>query len=109
MSSMDSRKDAFEAKYAHDEEIAFKVEARASKFFGLWIAEQLGLVGADADTYAKEVVGANLEEPGFDDIMRKVIPDLEEKNIPFTNEELNKKMYGFVDQAKESIVKELDD
>ena len=60
--SLEDRKDAFEKKYAHDQELMFKVEARTSKLFGLWVAEQIGLSGPDADTYAKEVVAANLEE-----------------------------------------------
>ncbi len=75
MSSFDDRKDAFEKKFAHDEELAFKVEARTCKLFGLWAAEQLGLEGADADAYAREVIGANLEEPGFDDVKRKHVID----------------------------------
>jgi len=104
MSNMNERKDAFESKYAHDEAMAFKVEARGSKFLGLWIAEKLGLSGANAETYAKEVIAANLDEPGFDDIMRKVTPDLDAKNIAYNLDDLHTKMASCIEEAKISLM-----
>ncbi|MGL5117347.1 MAG: DUF1476 domain-containing protein [Beijerinckiaceae bacterium] len=76
MSGIDQRKDAAEKKYAHDEELAFKANARRAKLIGLWTAEQIGKSGADADAYAKSVVMADFEEAGDDDVFRKVRADL---------------------------------
>ncbi len=104
MASFDERKDAFEKKFAHDEELAFKVEARCCKLFGLWAAEQMGLEGADAETYAKEVVGANLEEPGFDDVKRKVMPDFAEKNVDISDHVIDTMLEKCMDEAKEQIM-----
>ena len=85
MTGFEDRRDAFESKYAHDEKMSFDVEARCSKLFGLWAASQLGLEGAEADSYAKEVVMANLEEPGFDDIIRKVRADFDQKGVEISD------------------------
>jgi hypothetical protein len=76
MSGMDERKDAAEKKYAHDEELAFKANARRAKLVGLWAAGQMGKSGADADAYAKTVVMADFEEAGDDDVFRKIRADL---------------------------------
>jgi hypothetical protein len=76
MSGMDDRKDAAEKKYAHDEELAFKANARRAKLLGAWAAGQMGKSGADADAYAKSVVMADFEEAGDEDVFRKVRADL---------------------------------
>ena len=77
MSGMDQRKDAAEKKFAHDEELTFKANARRAKLVGLWTASQLGVTGPDADAYAKSVVMADFEEAGDDDVFRKVRADLD--------------------------------
>ena len=74
--SMDERKDAAEKKYAHDEELTFKANARRAKLLGLWVAGELGKSGAEADAYAKSVVMADFEEAGDEDVFRKVRGDL---------------------------------
>ena len=104
MSSFEERKDAFEKKFAHDEELAFKVEARTCKLFGLWAAEQLGLSGADAETYAKEVVGSNLEEPGFDDVKRKVMPDFAAKGVDVSEHVVDAMLEKFTEEAKVQVM-----
>jgi hypothetical protein len=76
MSGMDDRKDAAEKKYAHDEELAFKANARRAKLLGVWAAGQMGKSGADADAYAKSVVMADFEEAGDEDVFRKIRTDL---------------------------------
>jgi hypothetical protein len=76
MADMNDRKDAFENKFAHDEELKFKATARRNKLVGLWAADKIGKSGADADTYAKEVVMADFEEVGDDDVFRKLRRDL---------------------------------
>ncbi len=77
MSGMDQRKDAAEKKYAHDEEIAFKANARRAKLLGQWAAAQMGKTGADVDAYAKSVVMADFEEAGDEDVFRKIRADLD--------------------------------
>ena len=62
MTTFDKRKDAFEAKFAHDEELQFKADARRNMLLGLWAAGLLGKTGADAEAYAKEVVAADFEQ-----------------------------------------------
>jgi len=76
MSTFDDRENAFEAKYAHDEDMKFKAEARGNKLMGLWVAEILGKSGDEAEAYAKEVVRADFEEAGHEDVMRKLLADL---------------------------------
>lgn len=102
--SLEDRKDAFEKKHAHDQELMFKVEARTSKLFGLWVAGQLGLTGADAETYAKEVVGANLEEAGFDDIKRKVVPDLKAKGLDISDHVIDRQLEEAFEEAKKQLI-----
>lgn len=107
MSNLEDRRDAFEDKYAHDAEMNFKAEARASKLFGLWLAEQMELEGADADAYAKGVVGANLEEDGFDDIIRYVRPDIDEKGLDISDDMINRKMAEYMILAKAQLMDEV--
>lgn len=76
MSTFDQREKDFERKFAHDEELRFKATARRNKLLGLWAAEKLGKSVADADAYAKEVVAADFEEAGDEDVFRKVAKDL---------------------------------
>lgn len=104
MTGFNDRKDAFENKYAHDQEMMFKLEARTSKLFGLWAAEQLGLSGADADTYAKEVVGANLEEAGYDDIKRKVRKDFDEKGLSISDHMMDTMIEKATEEAKAQLL-----
>ncbi|MEM9757080.1 MAG: DUF1476 domain-containing protein [Pseudomonadota bacterium] len=76
MSTFDERESAFENKFAHDAEMQFKAEARRNKLMGLWVAEKLGKTSEEAEAYAKEVVRADFDEPGHEDVMRKVLGDL---------------------------------
>ena len=79
MSTFDDRENAFENKFAHDEAMKFKAEARTNKLLGLWAAELLGKSGDDAAAYAKEVIKADFEEAGHEDVVRKVVADLGDK------------------------------
>jgi hypothetical protein len=74
--TFDERERAFEAKFAHDEEMQFRAGARRNKLLGLWAAELLGKKGEEANAYALEVVKADLSEPGHEDVVRKVAGDL---------------------------------
>lgn len=81
MTTFDKREEGFEKKFAHDEELQFKAMARRNKLLGLWAAGLLGKTGADAEAYAKEVVLADFEESGDNDVLRKVVKDLEGKGV----------------------------
>ena len=106
MTSFDDRKKGFESKFAHEEKLDFAVEARCSKLFGLWVAEQIGLDGADAKTYAMEVVESNLEEPGFEDVLRKVNKDLNTKNVEISDHDLRVQLDRALAEAKVQIAAE---
>src|SRR5476649_943418 len=81
MTTFDKREEGFEKKFAHDEELQFKANARRNKLLGLWAAEKLGLTGAQGDVYAKEVVMADFEEAGDHDIFRKIRKDFDDKKV----------------------------
>jgi hypothetical protein len=98
MTTFDRREETFERKFALDEELKFKAEARRNKLLGLWAASQLGMSGDAASAYAKEVVAADFDEAG-DGVFRKVKADLAAKGITFTEPELRTKMGELMAQA----------
>ncbi len=81
MTAFDNREKAFEDKFAHDADLKFKVAARRDKLVGLWAAGKLGLEGDAADAYAKSIVLADLEEAGDEDVVRKLIADLDVEGV----------------------------
>ncbi|MEM6383852.1 MAG: DUF1476 domain-containing protein [Pseudomonadota bacterium] len=99
MSSFDKRKEGFENKFAHDEELKFKAEARRNKMLGAWAAEKLGLSGGEADDYAKSVVLADFEEPGDEDVYRKVKGDFDAKGVDVSEHQLRREMAELMDRA----------
>lgn len=103
MTTFDDRENAFENKFAHDEEMKFRAQARCNKLLGLWAAELLGKTGTDAEQYAKEVVIADFEEAGHEDVVRKVAGDL--GNLADENM-IRSKMSELLKIAKEQMVKE---
>ena len=104
MSDLNDRKDAFEAKFKHDEEFQFKVNIRCSNIFGLWAAEQLGLDGADAEAYAKQVVEADFEEPGHEDVLRKVTKDFGDKGLEITEHTMRAELETSLEKAREQFM-----
>jgi hypothetical protein len=76
MTTFDDRERAFENRYARDQELQFKITARRNRLLGEWAARLMGLTEAEADAYAKEVVRADFEEAGDEDVIRKLIGDL---------------------------------
>ena len=92
MTTFDKREEGFEKKFAHDEELRFKANARRNKLLGLWAAEKMGLTGPAADAYAKEVVVADFEEAGDDDVFRKVRKDFDAKGVAQSDQEIRKTM-----------------
>lgn len=101
--TFDKREEGFENQFAHDEELRFKAMARRNKLLGLWAAGVLGKSGADAEAYAKEVVLADFEEAGDNDVMRKVLKDLEPKGI--TEQQVRAQMGELLAAAIEQIKK----
>lgn len=82
MSSIDERQKAFENRFKVDEELRFKVQSKATKLFGAWAAGKLGITGAaEIEAYANEVLEADFEEPGIQDVLRKVKQDFDAKGI----------------------------
>ncbi len=106
MTTFDKREKVFEDKYKHDQELQFKVEVRRNKLLGLWVAELLGLSGANAEAYAKEVVRADFEEPGDADVIRKIQGDAAPKNLDLSEHRIRKKMDELTAVAKEQIMTE---
>jgi hypothetical protein len=100
--SFDKREEGFEKKFAHDEELRFKAMARRNKLLGLWAAGLLGKSGAEAEAYAKEVVLADFEEAGDNDVVRKVTKDLTGKA---TEQQIRAQMSEFLTQAVAEITK----
>lgn len=101
------REKAFEEKWAHDEDLRFKVEARRSKLVGLWAAGEMGLKGADADAYARTVVEADMTKPGDEDVFEKVRDDLAARGIARTDHLIRGKMTELLATAKEQIMNEV--
>lgn len=103
MTTFDNRKDAFENKFAHDEELRFKAMARRNKLLGLWAADLMGKSGADADAYAKTVVLADFEEAGDDDVYRKVKGDLDAAGVAQSEHQVRRAMDELLAKAIEAI------
>lgn len=103
VTTFDDRKNAFENKFALDEELRFKATARRNKLLGLWAAERLGKSGADADAYAKSVVLADFEEAGDEDVVRKVRGDLDAAGIPGAEVEVRRAMQELMAQAIQEV------
>lgn len=92
MTSMKDREEGFERKFAHDEDLKFRATARRNKKLGLWVADKLGKTGDAAAAYATEVVQADFEEAGDEDVFRKVRGDLDAAGLPVTDQEIRREM-----------------
>ena len=104
MTTFDDRENAFESKFAHDSEMQFRAEARRNKLDGLWAAGLLGKSGDEAATYAMEVVSADFEEAGDEDVVRKIVADLAGKA---SAEEVRRKLLELLPVAKTQLMNEL--
>jgi hypothetical protein len=103
MTSMKDRERAFENKIAHDAEMLFKAEARRNKLLGFWAAGLLGKTGDAAAEYAKQVVKADFEEPGHEDVFRKVAGDLGDRADEAT---IRQQMAALMAEAKSQVLSE---
>ncbi len=103
MTTFDKREQGFENKFAHDEELRFKATARRNKLVGLWAAEKLGLTGPAADAYAKEIVAADFEAPGDNDVVHKLRKDFDVKGVAQSDQQIAVVMNEMMAQAVEQI------
>jgi hypothetical protein len=103
MTTFDKREEGFEKQFAHDEELRFKANARRNKLLGLWAAAKLGMAGAEAEAYAKEVVLADFEEAGDDDVFRKVRRDFDAKGVTESDHQIRRTMDELMAQAVVAI------
>ena len=99
MTTFDKREEGFEKKFAHDEELRFKATARRNRLLGIWAAEKLGMTGDAAIAYAKEVVMADFEEAGDNDVLTKVKKDLEAKGVASSDQEIRRQMTDLMEKA----------
>jgi hypothetical protein len=103
MTSFEDREKGYERKFAHDEELKFRATARRNKLLGLWAAEQLGMVGDEAQAYAREVIKADLEIPGDDDVFRKIRRDFDAKGVQKSDHQIRSKMVDLMGVAISQI------
>ncbi|MAB13428.1 DUF1476 domain-containing protein [Parvibaculum sp.] len=103
MSNIDKRGEAYENKFAHDEETRFKATARRNKLLGLWAAELMGITGPEAEAYAQEVVAADFEEAGEEDVFRKVRRDLDERGVEQSDHQIRRTMAELMEEAIRQI------
>lgn len=106
MTTFDDREKSFEKKFQHDQEIQFKVNARKNKLLGLWAAGLLGKAGADAESYAKDVVMADFEKPGDSDVIHKLMKDLAAAGKPMEDHTIRKQGERLMVEAKKQVMAE---
>ena len=103
MTTFDKREEGFEKKFALDQEAQFKANARRNKLLGLWAAEKLGLKGAEAESYSKEVVMADFEEAGDNDVFKKVRKDFDAKGVAQSDHQIRRTMDELMQTAVQQI------
>ena len=106
MSSFDDREKGFEAKFRLDQEAQFKVTARRNKLLGLWAAAKIGLTGADAEAYAKDVVAADFTRAGDSDVIEKVVADLKAHNVTASDDDVRRELDTLSKTARDQILAE---
>jgi len=104
MTTFDDRERAEEAKFAMDEEMAFRVQARRNRLLGEWAAEKMGLSPEEADAYAKAVVQADFEEAGDEDVVRKLLGDLTSANVDVTEADVRAALDAKAVDARRSLM-----
>jgi hypothetical protein len=104
MSGFDEREKAFEAKFKQDQDLQFKVTVRRNKLLGLWAAAKGGVSGAAAEAYAKEIVAADFEKAGHEDVVEKVVKDLTAKGVKVTADEVRLEADRLLPEAKRQIM-----
>ena len=101
--SFNDRGQDFEARYAHDQELRFRIEARRNKLTGLWAAEKLGLSGEEAGRYAQDVVAIAFQAPGDDGIFQKIRADFDGAKIEQSDHQIHRHMAEFLTEAESQV------
>ena len=104
MNSFEDREKNFEKKFAHDEEIQFKVSAKRNKYLGEWVADKLNKKDIAKNEYIQEVIKSDFKEPGDEDVFRKVKNDFKSAGIEIDDKSIREKMIFFLDQAKKEFI-----
>ena len=104
MTQFDDRERAFEAKFAHDEEMQFRITARRNRLLGEWAARQMGLNDAEMDSYAKDVVRSDFEEAGENDVIRKVLGDLTAAGVDCDEDRIAEALRNKEIEARRQII-----
>jgi hypothetical protein len=103
MTTFDKRKDAFESKFAHDEELKFKATSRRNRLLGQWAAGLLGKSGADVDGYVKDIIAADFEEAGDEDVFRKIRKDFDAAGVAQSDHQIRRTMTDLMATAIQQI------
>lgn len=106
MSSFEEREKAHENKFAHDEALRFKAEARRNKLLGLWAAEKMGLNSDEIEDYVQSVILADFEEAGDEDVFRKIRSDFDARGVNLTDHQIRRTMQELMETAREQVHKE---
>ncbi|MBB4001789.1 MAG: DUF1476 domain-containing protein [Aurantimonas endophytica] len=101
--SMTDRERDFENRYAHDQELRFRIEARRNKLLGLWAAEKLGKTGEDANAYAQEVIKADFLQPGDDDVFQKIRKDFDAAGVQESDHQIRRCMSEYLIEAEKQV------
>ena len=102
MSKFEEREKGFEKKFVRDEELQFKIAARKNKYIGQWISEKLGYNSEQEKKYIQDVIKADFQEAGDEDVFRKIKVDLKDQNI--SDEDIRKKMDELNEKAKSDFI-----
>jgi hypothetical protein len=108
MTTFDDRERAFETKYAHDEDLRFRVIARRNRLLGGWAARLMGLSDAEADAYAKDVIRADFEEAGDEDVIRKLLGDLTAAGVETDDSKIREALVHKEAEARRQIMEQID-
>lgn len=103
MSTFDKREESFEKRFAHDEELQFRAEARRNKLLGLWAAEKLGKSGAEAQSYADALVAAEVTPNADEAVVTKILSDFKSAGVDQSEHQIRRTMDEFLAQAKSEV------
>ena len=101
MNTFDERKKSFEKKFVNDQEMQFKIESKANKYLAEWVSLKLGKNDKDKELYVREVIKADMEEPGKNDVLRKIKKDFEAASLKFEDKEIEEQIEKALFRAKE--------
>jgi hypothetical protein len=107
MTTFDDRAKAFETKYARDQEMQFRIIARRNRLLGHWAAKLMGLTEVEAESYAKDVVRADFEEAGDDDVIRKILGDLTSAGVECEESRIREALEHKTVEARRQLIESL--